>query len=357
MADLSSQSWILALGLLLACAPSSEEVRGSEAAVNGPADTEGTWSGVLGMQITKPRGVASCTGVLIAPNLVLTARHCVSETSPALICGSAPLSEPVDPGGILSTNDVIVQEDSLAVRAIRVEVPPDGNDECGFDIAAVILAAEVPDSEFYPPRLDRPATSGETFTAVGYGTSSTGGIGTRRVLGDVPVVCVGEGCMIPEVQDTEWVGGNDAFCRSDSGAPAIDADGQVIGVVSKGINPCSTPVLSSLHAWRDWLQGVGQRAAETGGYSPPSWAMPELPDAGVDAGTDAGVDAGVDAGTDAGADAGADDAGAADSGPLVVPFLEDEGCSVSFSRGSPSPHGVWLVLALLFAWRRRVRNT
>ncbi|MFK8002721.1 MAG: hypothetical protein AB8H86_24260 [Polyangiales bacterium] len=68
--------------------------------------------------------------------------------------------------------------------------------------------------------------------------------------------------------------------------------------------------------------------------------MPEL----VDAGTDAGVDAGVDT-SDA-------DSGAADSGPLVVPFVDDGGCSVSFSRGSSSP-GVLLTLALLFACRRR----
>lgn len=337
--------------LLLSCAP-SPDVQSTVSSVNGPADTALEWSGVMGMQITKPEGTASCTGVLIGPNLLLTARHCVSSTAPALICGSAPLSEPVDASGILSTNDVVVQADSLAVRALRVEVPSDGNDECGFDIAAVILAAEVPDSEIYPPRLSSPVVAGETFTAVGYGTSPTAGIGTRRALGDVSVACVAEDCGIPEVQNTEWVAADDSFCRSDSGAPAIDVDGQVVGVVSKGINPCRTPVLSSIYAWREWLQGVGQRAAETGGYPPPAWANPETPDAGTpDAGTS---DAGI---SDAGAmqDAATQDA-SADGGPTEVPFVDDGGCAINrASRASRSLALVW-VLGLFF-WRRRLRRS
>lgn len=285
----------LALACLLtsACAPA---VASRVASVNGAVDTEGNWPGVVVMQIRKPEGIATCTGVLIAPNLLLTARHCVSSTQPALVCGASPLAPPVGGDDVLSTNDLVLADTSPVVRTVRVEVPPEGNDECGFDIAAVILAGEFEGAEIYPPRLDRDVTTGETFTAVGYGTTGSGGLGTRRVLGEVSVACVGGvDCTIPEVQETEWVATDGAFCRSDSGAPAIDADGNVIGVISKGINPCSTPILSSTYAFRDWIRAVGVMAAEEGDYPSPAWAI-EAPDAGLaDAGTDAPPES--DAGT------------------------------------------------------------
>ena len=318
-------STVLALCLLASC--STEGVGARTAAVNGMVDTDEAWAGVLGMQITKPEGVASCTGVLIAPNLVLTARHCVSSTARDLICGSAPLAPPVDGSMLLSTNDVTIVETSVAVRGLRVEVPREGDDECGFDIAAVILQSEVPGARVYPPRLDRDVMPGETFTAVGYGTTGSTGIGTRRFQPEVPVVCVGRDCAEEFVQDTEWQSGDDAFCRSDSGAPAIDADGFVLGVVSKGINPCSTPIVSSAYAWRDWIRSVGRMAAEEGGYAPAAWALEPVPDAGP-------------------ADAGASDASEPGDAGLVD---TDSG----WAAGGTGHAGLWLLVAFGTVIRRR----
>ncbi|MBO6937427.1 MAG: trypsin-like serine protease [Deltaproteobacteria bacterium] len=319
----------IVLALMVGWGCSSPDVGARRDAVNGMVDTAEEWPGVLGMQIEKPEGVASCTGVLIAPNLLLTARHCVSSTQPTIVCGSSPLSPPVAGENVLSTTDVTVSSSSVAVVGERVEVPPDGDDECGFDIAAVILRAEAPGgSVVYPPRLDAPVVAGETFTAVGYGTTGTSGIGTRRVATDVPVSCVGSECGISVVQETEWVADDGFFCRSDSGAPAIDASGQVIGVVSKGINPCNTPVLSSVYAWREWIRSVGRDAAEVGDYPVPEWAVEEVLDAGV--GTDAGI---------ATSDAAVGDDGGSDGG----------GCSVAASGGAP----LWVLVALVAIRRRR----
>ncbi len=318
----------IAVVFLLWAGCSTPEVGARRDAVNGAVDSAEAWPGVLGMQIEKPEGIASCTGVLIAPNLLLTARHCVSSTQPALVCGSSPLAPPVAGDKVLSTTDVTVSASSVAVVAERVEVPPDGDDECGFDIAAVVLRAEAPGgSTVYPPRLDEPVVAGETFTAVGYGTTGSSGLGTRRVATDVPVACVGADCEISVVQETEWVAGDGFFCRSDSGAPAIDASGRVIGIVSKGIDPCNGPILSSVHAWRDWLRAVGRDAAEAGDYPVPSWAALAPPDMGA-----------------------SPDAGSADAG--VTPDLgsagaDDGGCSVAGSGDLP------FVLLVAMAWLRR----
>lgn len=324
------KGWMV-LGLLAGCA--SPEIGVRQDAVNGTIDTDEQWPGVLGMRIEKPEGVASCTGVLIAPNLLLTARHCVSSTQPTIVCGSSPLAPPVAGANVFSTSDVTVTASSMAVIGERVEVPPDGDDECGFDIAAVILRAELPGTEVHAPRLDEAVAAGETFTAVGYGTTGSGGLGTRRVATEVPVSCVGTDCGISVVQETEWVAGDGSFCRSDSGAPAIDASGRVIGVVSKGINPCSTPVLSSTYAWREWIRSVGRAAAEVGAYPIPSWATEEVVDGG--AATDAGAPADGSPATDAGEATG------------------EGGCSVA---SGPTPLAP-LLLVILCRFRRRRLGT
>lgn len=328
--------------LLLAagCAPDlAADLGAGRAAVNGEVDTAAEWTGVLGMNIEKPEGFASCTGVLIAPNLLLTARHCVASTQPTIVCGSSPLSDPVPGMNVLATTDTTVSAMSTAVIGLAVEVPPDGNDECGFDIAAVILQAEpFGGAEVYPPRLDRPVATGESFTAVGYGTNGMGGgIGTRRVATTGSVACVGGvDCDIPEAQDTEWVAEDGTFCTSDSGAPAL-VDGEVVGVISKGLAPCDAPILTSVYAFRDWIREVGRAAAIQGGYPTPEWAA----EAAVDAGTGE-TDAGETPMTES--DAGPD--GGATGGP------EDGGCAASPGR-SASPLGLALLALGLLGRPRR----
>lgn len=311
---------IAALILFGGCSPAP--VGSVAASVNGAVDDARDWPGVVLLQARKPEGIATCTAVLIAPNLLLTARHCVCSTEAALVCGASPLSAPVDGVDVLSTNDLTLSATSPVVGTVRVEVPPEGNDECGFDIAAVILAGEHEGAVIYPPRLDAPILTGETFTAVGYGTTGSGGLGTRRWASEVPVACVGGvDCVIPEVQPTEWMAGDDAFCTSDSGSGAIDSEGRLIGVVSKGIAPCTTPIVTSTYAFRDWIRSVGRMAADEGGYPTPAWALEPTADGGSPR---------VDAGAPADA---------------AMPVAEAGGCSVA--RGSV--RGLLPELLVLFA--------
>jgi hypothetical protein len=179
------------------------------------------------------------------------------------------------------------------VGVTRIEVVPGGNDTCGFDLAALFLDADGfgADTVVAVPRIDVTVVDGEEHTAVGYGSTGTAGIGTRRFKTGLIAYCVGTDCPLP-VPATEWVGAKDSFCQADSGAAALDLDGKVIGVVSRGQDPCATPILANLSEWKSWLMELGTSAASDGDYEPPFWAVtgssdpPAEPDAGssLDAG-------------------------------------------------------------------------
>jgi hypothetical protein len=72
------------------------------------------------------------------------------------------------------------------------------------------------------------------------------------------------------VESTEFRG-ETGICSGDSGGPALDADGKVLGVVSRGGPDCSTPVYGSVTSWRDFIVRTATDAAELGGYEPAFW--------------------------------------------------------------------------------------
>jgi hypothetical protein len=74
----------------------------------------------------------------------------------------------------------------------------------------------------------------------------------------------------------EWVGPGGA-CSGDSGGPAIDAEGRVIGVLSRGKDGCLSPVYANVFDYADWLRGHALTAAEAGAYHPAEWACPGCP--------------------------------------------------------------------------------
>ena len=257
------------------------------------------------------KGVALCSASLIAPNLLLTARHCVSDVSEEhVMCGQTMASAPFAVSTFYAANSPSIEDVGPTYKVSAVSVPNDGSDICGFDIALVTLATPVPAKLATPlvPRVDRPVSGGEQYSAVGFGldTPGDGGIaGRRRARAGLAVSCIPGSCGLG-VEQNEFVGGA-GICSGDSGGPALDGTGKVVGVVSRSGSDCAHPVYGSVAAWKDWISGVARDAALQGGYSAPFWVESGSSDAPPQPEGSAGSDASDPAGTQGFACVGARD--------------------------------------------------
>lgn len=252
----------------------AQEVR-RQAIQGGTVDS--THTSVVGILIDFGGGnQAICSGTLIAPNLVLTAQHCVAELpSPYVVCGQTLFGNQYPPGVFHVTTQTTFPQTASGYMDVRaVHVPPGSNDPCGNDIALLELDTNVPATTTTPiaPRIDVPIDEGETYTAVGYGHVGDGtGAGTRRQLAQRQVLCGTGECPSNQGIAGEEFAGTDGTCQGDSGGAALDADGRVLGALSRGPEGCAGSVYSAVDAWAAWLRQIGDLAATNGGYEAPLW--------------------------------------------------------------------------------------
>lgn len=232
------------LALPLGCAPAggamgaNDEPGSASAAVIGGA-SDSTHEGVVA--IVRADG-STCSGVVIASQVVLTAGHCTFGFT------AEDLEIRVGADATASTQRLPVAR----VVAYPTASLTSDDELGGVDLAALVTSAPLPTAPVpLATSIEDADLKGHVVTAIGYGRSvaaDPASVG-RRLAASV---------VAASVCSRVFRIGDDVtnVCFGDSGG-AVLLDGALVGLVVAGLDGCKTPsAVTRLRAHRVWLERV-----------------------------------------------------------------------------------------------------
>jgi hypothetical protein len=194
-----------------------------------------------------------CTGTLVAPNVVITAAHCLPVECANRIFIGEDVNVPGN-GRVIEVKTAVIHPDYLPLKRTQ-------------DIAVLILEE---DAAVAPRAIATAAVVNKATTVrlAGFGNTdvfSSGGYGRRRMV-DVPVASSNPDFGADP--KTEFVAGAPFLdrdsCNGDSGGPAFVQSGQkwfLAGATSRAtassIRPCGDGgIYTRIHAFLSWVRSV-----------------------------------------------------------------------------------------------------
>ena len=335
---------LLSTSLLLlaaACgAPPSDDPAGfgslGQAIVNGQVSEDTADDGIVYVRGRWSAESVTCTGSLIAPNLVATALHCITQTPSGACTDQAHECFACNPDGSLGGNGTLGRigplmdpaEVSVTVGGHIAGVTPtayaqqligSGSTQiCRGDIGFIILDQNL-DAPITPVRLDYGVDPGDTVRILGYGQSEVSGTSGRRVRSGVRVTEVG-----PASEDDPTISAaprtfivNEGPCHGDSGGPALAEDtGGLVGVYSLTAGESCTGIgIRNVYTSLSLFSSIALQAFDAAGADPV--LDPKPPE---------------------------------EEKPALVP---ESGCTLGSSRGSSGGSALALALAAVALVRRR----